>query len=131
MIPDEPPNPLRTGRGPSTRRRSCVAATRYRGLDSSRAGGRSAPRSDGCCGPLAVADKRLGVVDAGRGSWYKSQRHRSRENQLAKRISIINLFRPFVGQTSEIPDDGIISKSAMDDNDYEELDLAAASLFFR
>ena len=50
------------------------------------------------------------------------------EGTVNEKRTIDQVFRPFIGQTSEIPGDEIISKSAMDDNEYEKLDLAAASL---
>ena len=61
----------------------------------------------------------LSIVCLGARGW---------EEAVEGKRTVDQVFRPFVGQESEIPDDGIISKSAMDGNDYKRLDLAAASL---
>ena len=50
------------------------------------------------------------------------------EGTVNEKRTIDQVFRPFIGQTPAIPGDEIISKSAMADNRYEKLDLAAASL---
>lgn len=61
----------------------------------------------------------LSIVCLGARGWEKS---------VNEKRTIDQVFRHFVGQTSKIPDDGIVSKGAMDDTHYQRLDLAAASL---